>query len=60
VETRYKVVVDVGDGHIVVTNATGVRVLRQTQDGPNVVEFRTLVKTGYDQADGEYVEEWGR
>lgn len=59
-ETRYKVVVDVGDGHIVVTNATGVRVLRQTQDGPNVVEFRSWEPDRNSEADGEYVEERGR
>ena len=59
-EARYKVVVDVGDGHIVVTNAERVRVLRQTSDGPNVVEFRSEEQARGGEADSLDVEEWVR
>jgi hypothetical protein len=40
-EPRYKVVVDVGDGSVVVEHATGVRVVRELPDGSFRFEFST-------------------
>lgn len=56
-EARYQVVVDVGDGSVIVIHAKSVRVERELADGGSRFEFSTWEPDRHSTTGSEHVEE---